>query len=314
MSDYRFEKLNDDNIRHLSEIYKSAYGKEIDISSLMKKFDTSVFGDKNVGFIAFSNATEKPAAFYGVFPCFLLIDGNKIYAAQSGDTMTHKDHQGKGLFVSLAKATYEFAQSRGIKVVFGFPNQNSYPGFVRKLDWQHHEDLLAYVVRAKCIPMIRIKKWFGISNTFHLKIANLILSILKKGKPFKSSVIDEQFGGVDRSDDFIKYKTYSPNHLISFCGKSVWVKPEGMFLKVGDIENCSESDFHKILNRLKVVCFFTGLPYLRFHVSPNTCTERLLIKYGAIKHEQSYPIGYVDFGCNFDMKRVKFTMADNDTF
>lgn len=312
MSDYRFVKLSAENITDLLPIYESAYGKAPDIESVRKKFGTGVFGHSHVGYIAYSPENE-PAAFYGVFPCFLKYQGEKIYAAQSGDTMTHRNHQGKGLFVSLAKETYAYARSVGIKVVFGFPNENSFPGFVRKLDWHHYDDLSAYLIRVPCLPFIRLNKLLKLSGDWQVRLAATLLKFFKAGSAFESSVIDEEFGGVNRDEVFVNYKTYSPNYLVSIAGKSVWVKPEGMFMMIGDIERCSDAERDKILRKLKLICFWAGIPHLRFHCSSGVFHEAYFKQQGK-KHERTYPVGYVKWNLDIDFTKMKFTTADNDTF
>ena len=136
MDQYSLVRLNDENFEDLLVIYKSAFGIDPSIDDLRKTFNTSNFVDKNVGYIAYFNEKE-PAAFYGVFPCFMNINGKKTLVCQSWDTMTHANHRRKGLFIKLAKKTYDLCENLGIKLVFGFPNENSYPGFVKKLNWKH---------------------------------------------------------------------------------------------------------------------------------------------------------------------------------
>ena len=45
----------------------------------------------------------------------------------------------------LAEACYEEAASRGYKVLYGFPNPLSYPGFVNRLGWIHAGDVAHWV-------------------------------------------------------------------------------------------------------------------------------------------------------------------------
>ncbi|MBL4862638.1 MAG: GNAT family N-acetyltransferase [Crocinitomicaceae bacterium] len=312
MNQYTFQQLSDENIKDLPYIFQSAFGKHVDVNYFRKKFDTERFGCKNVGFIAYSNKGE-PAAFYGVFPCLVEFQGDLVLVAQSGDTMTHVNHRGKGLFVNLAKQTYDYAQTQGIKIVFGFPNENSYPGFVRKLNWQHKEDLSAFLIRAKCLPWIRAKKYFKISEEFHFAFVRKKLHQFPKGKPFKNSVINNEFGGIQHSEDYFRYKTYHENFLISIEGKSLWVKPEGMHLLIGNIEKCDPNTFLKIIKQLKKFCFWTGIPYLRYQCSPDVEYEAYFSKHGK-KNTIKYPVGYVDFGCDFDFGKIKFTASDNDNF
>jgi len=62
----------------------------------------------------------------------------------------------------MAKATYDDCEKQNAVITIGFPNPNSYPGFVKKLDFEHLGD----------IPlMVKPLKYF-----------NLIKSYLKKKK------------------------------------------------------------------------------------------------------------------------------------
>lgn len=312
--EYRFEKLSDENIQDLVPIYVSAFKKDISLQELTKKFDTSFTGLKNVGFIAYSPENE-PAAFYGVFPCYMNYRGEKVLVCQSGNTMTHENHQRKNLFVSLAKITYEFCSHNGIQLVFGFPNQNSYPGFVNKLNWTHRENIQAYITKTRCLPFLRLKSKFpSLAPKISTYIANKLESLQTERKAFESIQAGGNVSVMDRSEDFLNYKTYHKSYLLEIFSKKVWVKPSDMFLLVGDIENCDEKTFYEIIEKLHRLCFWLGIPHLRFHVSSGSALEKYLTPI-AKKHDQSYPIGYTVFSDrSFEMETVKFTLADYDTF
>ncbi len=81
------------------------------------------------------------AGFYTLWPVRLRIGETVVLGGQSMDTMTHPAYQGRGSLPSLAKACYEMAAARGFRVLYGFPNALSYPGFVRRLDWDHTGDI-----------------------------------------------------------------------------------------------------------------------------------------------------------------------------
>jgi len=83
-----------------------------------------------------AGAPERLAAIYATLPVRVRVDGNVRLALQSLDTLTDRDFRGKGLFVSLAQATYARAASEGAAFIYGFPNGNSAPGFYSKLGWQ----------------------------------------------------------------------------------------------------------------------------------------------------------------------------------
>jgi hypothetical protein len=314
MSEYRIELLNDDNFGDLIPIYHNAVGNDIDVETLRKKFNTQYTGFKNVGFIAYSPQNE-PAAFYGVLPCWMEYEGKRILVAQSGNTMTHTKHRRKNLFVILAEATYNYCKQIGVEMVFGFPNEFSYPGFVKKLNWTHQENIQAYITKTLCIPLIRLTSIFKISPQKHIAWANFVFNFLPKGNsPFKSLQQQGCVNKMDRSKEFFDYKTYHTKHLAKINNKNVWFKCNNMFVLIGDIEECSDAEFYAIVKKLHRLCFWAGIPHLRFHISPNSHLEKLLQSI-ATKYDKSYPIGYVNLGTiDINMKTIKFTLADNDTF
>lgn len=313
MSEYIIKRLTNENIGDLIYLYRNAFNIEIDIDTLRKKFNTEDFGQANVGFLAYSEEGE-PAAFYGILPCYIKYNNSLIYAAQAVDAMTHEKHQRQGLFVKLAQKTFEYAQQIGIKVVFGFPNENSFSGHLTKLSWIHDEDLQIYICSVRCIPWDRIRRWFGITEKEYQSICRRILSFYKKGKvPFDNSAIDQNFGGIDHSIEFYRYKTYYKNYILSICGKSVWVKPVDQYLFIGDIERCDSETLIKIVQKLKHLCYLTGLSYMRYHCSPGVFLEEHFKTHGW-ELANTFPIGYISYDKGIDMKKIKFTTADADTF
>jgi GNAT superfamily N-acetyltransferase len=87
----------------------------------------------------------RAAGFYTAWPVKLLLGAEVVVGIQSMDTMTHPDYQGQGMFVNLASACYELAASRGMEVIYGFPNPLSYPGFVRRLNLDHSGDIAHWI-------------------------------------------------------------------------------------------------------------------------------------------------------------------------
>lgn len=72
---------------------------------------------------------------YALCPVRMNIDEKEILGSFSLDTMVHKDWVGRGIFVKLANAVYRMATENDIPLTYGFPNINSYHGFVKKLGW-----------------------------------------------------------------------------------------------------------------------------------------------------------------------------------
>jgi hypothetical protein len=309
---YTFKRIEKKLLGDLQYIYQDAFSKSITTEFLAQKLDTSIFGLCYVGFIAYSSENE-PAAFYGVFPCMVNYNGVKYLVAQSGDTMTHSKHTGKGLFTALAKMTYDYCRETGVHLVFGFPNQNSYPGFTKKLDWIHFDDMHAYLIRVKCMPWQRVKRLLKLPEIIHQKWGNFIFSFYKKSIAFQSSCSDDGVV-IEHSKDFFDYKTYAKNYLIQIEGVNVWLKFNEQFLLVGDIEKCTDKKFINVIKRLKLLSFLIGLPHIRVNCSTGVWIEQKFIDRGAQKMAVSYPAGGVNFSGVIPLEKMKFTTADNDTF
>jgi GNAT superfamily N-acetyltransferase len=312
MSNYSVSRISESNVKDLTVIFKNAFGTDFNLDAFQKKQDTKAFGDSYVGFIAYDE-NNNPAAFYGVYPCKIEYKGSFFLAAQSGDTMTHSDHAGKGLFTMLAQKTYAYCKENGYHLVFGFPNENSFPGFIKRLEWLHFDNLTPYLIRVKCIPWIRLKNTFKLPQSIHDKWCRFHLKKLLKGEPFKSSCLSDDIAVVDHSSDFFNYKSYEENYLVRVRGISIWLKFDDTFMLIGDMEKCSEEKFLDVLKGLKRIAFKLGLPHLRFQCSTNTWGEMMFKKYGT-PMSVYYPIGGISFTDKIPLEALKFTGTDNDTF
>ncbi|NDC37546.1 MAG: GNAT family N-acetyltransferase [Proteobacteria bacterium] len=87
-----------------------------------------------VGFDAFLD--NQLAAHYVTVPVAARSGSKKLKGLLSLNTATHPQHTGKGLFTKLAEQTYTRAAEQGFAFVIGVANQNSTPGFTRKLGFE----------------------------------------------------------------------------------------------------------------------------------------------------------------------------------
>lgn len=296
----------------LIPIFKSSFSMSPNIESIRKKFDTQYLGTKNVGFLAYS-ASDEPAGFYGVYPVKLRIGNSIILGCQSGDTMVHKNHQGKGLFINLALKTYELCKELGIKGVFGFPSDTSYAGFTKKLNWKHNDNILKYEI---IIPTLPISEFFyrlpKLRRVFQGWF-NIILFFLPKGNYFKGSIAEFGQDGVDRDLGFWNYKINNQNiKCIKLYNRNLVLKWEGK-LSIGDFEFKDDIEFNRSIFALKILCFFSGINRLTFYVSPGSKMD-LFLKNNNINSTTGLAIGFLEFDDKIDMSNLKFTYFDFDTF
>ncbi len=314
MEGFDIVKLSDEHFKLLLPLYSKAFGQSMDEHELRTKFDTlKICGEKNVGFIALNEKGEA-AAFYGVFPCYAIKGDNQVLIAQSGDTMVDAKYRRKKLFVKLAETTFEYCRAKNIKAVFGFPNIYSFPSFVKKLKWTHIHNIVSYQLRVKCLPFIRIRKLFKLKEDFFL---NYQLRYLrrqsKKVKEYHSINQNISNYTINKNKQFIEYKAYFEKYFLNLSGVNVWVKPNAMFLLVGDVEDCDEVTFVGVLDELKKIAFRLGIPHIRIQMSPETKLETMAKKY-LYKMDNEYPAGGISFDSNFNIHDLRFVLADYDTF
>jgi GNAT superfamily N-acetyltransferase len=132
--------------REIMALFERVFGRERSAAHWHWKFEGSPAMGPQIA-LAVDKHSGRIVAHYAVVPLRLNYMGRPILAAQTVDTMVHPDAQGKGLFETTARALYAELGQRGVKLTYGVPNANSYPGFMRKLDWKRLAYLRAYQCR-----------------------------------------------------------------------------------------------------------------------------------------------------------------------
>lgn len=308
---YSVVRLNKDRLADLSLLHTEVYGKAVPPGHFNKKYDTAYTGPECVGFMAY-NKQGLPIAFYGVTPCFVEYEGNKILAAQSTDTMTHPGHRYKGMFVELSNKTFDLCKELGIRLVFGFPNQSSYHGAVNKLGWLMTETMSYFVIDLSAIPLVSLSNKIRFLKIFYVIYCRFVLRRrLINAAGVANSVIANGFAGVARSNEFLTYKTYSPSLVIKIRGAKLWIAIKNA-IWIGDMEGVTKENFKTIITELKNLARWLGVRQIQFHCSPGTELHQIFASYcPAIP---SYPVLFQDFGSPIPLEKIKFTFSDIDIF
>lgn len=82
---------------------------------------------------------------YAVWQTRIMCGGEIISAAQALDIMVDPAHNGKGLFTLMGEAMFRELETRGIKMLYGFPNPPSYVGHTRKMSWHPVTNIPRYI-------------------------------------------------------------------------------------------------------------------------------------------------------------------------
>ncbi|MBS1662128.1 MAG: GNAT family N-acetyltransferase [Bacteroidetes bacterium] len=308
-SEYHIERLSENNLPDLTRLFFAVYGEEATPPRFAQKYATAWAGAAYIGYFAYA-ADGTPAAYYGVMPCLLQYTNNTLLAAQSGDTMTHPEHRNKGLFVQLCRMTIDLCRHTGIRLLFGFPNQNSYPGAI-KAGWTVTESLDYFTIPVKTIPLVGlVRKFPFLAGAYNSYTKNLLTNHTSTGQGLSSSVITPTTGGVYRNDDYLNYKTYSDTHVLQLKNARAWVKITDTFV-IGDLE-LNDTTFDEALDRLKKFASRLGHRRLFFHTSPGTPLHHLFAK--QYTPTPGFATAFIDLGAGIPLQQLKFTFADIDTF
>ncbi len=295
MSNYSISRLDSQNLKHLYTLFAEVYRKKCKANYFEVKYNTGYTGAEFIGYLAF-NEDYQPVAYYGVVPTLVSVTKKKVLAAQSCDTMTHPNYRNKGLFTDLAKRTFELAKQQGIHFIFGFPNQNSYPGFIQKLGFTHTETMNRYNIR--------------FSNTiFKFIYRKTGLIKLKKTSSFiLNPLLNEGFDGVVYNKDYIKHKTYGSNAIIKKGNHSFWVTLTNNGW-VGTIDPLSKESVQSLIPILESL---VNTPSLTFMVSPDTAMDKALTK--NYKPEPGFAIITKNLTNTYSLDNLKFQFSDIDIF
>jgi hypothetical protein len=301
--EYSITRLSRDNLADVGKLYTEVYGSAPGIDYFAKKYDTAYTGVENVGFIAY-NTDNMPVAYYGVIPCFIQFENEIILVAQSADTMTHPQHRYKGMFVELSNMTFDLCQQLGIRLIFGFPNQNSYPAMVNRLGWIETEKMSRFTVPVNTIWR---RSFFQNKKKYDEGILNKLL--LPQGG-LGNSVIEDGYAGIYRDEAYYHYKTFENTYVIKTGSADVWIKITKELI-IGDIILTGNSDKY-FFEEIKTLAKKLNLNKISFQVCRGCRLHDLFAtRYKAIP---SFPVLFKDFGSGVPLKKIKFTFADIDIF
>lgn len=313
MEEYRFERLNEDNINDLIPLYKDAFNQDRTIEEIRKKFDTDIFGAKNIAYLAYDIRGEV-AAFYALFPIEITYQKTVYLAAQVGDLMTHSNHRRKGLFLKLAEKTHELATKEGIQIIFTFPYKDitSFDGFIKELKFIHFNDFNEYNIKVNSIPLLFIANKNNFFKIIYRIYFSIIISFYKKYATFINNNINNEVGEIRKDKKIFSYKTYSKSYILSFSDIRVWFKINKNSIFIGDIERVKNFNLQKTLKGLKRLANILGIRHIQFEVSPNSFLDKEFNKY--FDYANMYHICYYLIDKGIPLDKINFVSGDIDSF
>lgn len=310
---YRIERLSKEKLKDMSFLFEINKNLSHSSSYFEQKFETSFTSKTYIGYIAYNIERKQPAAVYVVYPCYIHHKNEKVLSAQSGDTITNPNDQKKGLFVTLAMRTYELAKKEGIKVIFGFPNNNSQHAFFNRLNWTKSPPLINYKIKAVGIPFFKILKKLNLLNSVYYPYLNQLQKLFKPSDNILLLSNEEYYDTrIIKDKHYRKYKKYEKSFMFRYRDITIWYKPGGevriglIYLEEGSLSN-------KLILTLKILGFLIGIPNISITVSLNSFYDKALnLHYSP--NSKTENVGYLILDKKIGDLSINHSEADFDTF
>lgn len=311
MSDtYTDELFQEKNASKLVPLYRNAFGAKTSSASIKRKFFAD-YQKVRASYLTLENSSDI-VSFYGVISQKATFNDAVFSIAQSCDSMTHKDHSGKGLFINLAKKAYEQLVKDGVNFVYGFPNKAIYSLRIKKLHWKHLENINYFEKKIWTFPFAKVVKKYPALRSCYNSFLNIILRKYRTNVTFFSnSVVEPGIGGVLHDKDYFDYKKGTNKFILNISGINFWVKFDGM-LWVGDFERSNVKQFAQALKGLKTIATLTGCSKIAFHFHEGSANDALLQQFLEVNY--AMPCGYLNLAVDDEERKFKFCGADFDTW
>lgn len=295
---WHIRRLSKEHIKDIEKLYHSAeHVDQHPKDHFLQKFATGYTGIEYAGFIAYTPEDE-PVACLCLVPCFIEYEGKRILAAQLTDAFTNINYRSNGLFSLLEDHIHSFARENGIQILFGFPNDSSFTLLIKKAWVQAGEMDLFW------IPVHPVQRLFSLFTRSYKGIPRIDES------GCDNSVLADGFAGIERSNEYLRYKSFTDTRVISAGESKAWVK-RGFYCSIGDLE-LNTKDFDELISRVRRMAAGTAKRKLYFQCSRGPWLHKVF----AEKYEArfSFPILFKILGEDIVPEKIKFTFADIDIF
>ena len=233
------------------KLFEDAFGMHRSLDCWKWQFNKNTQGKS---WIMLADAKNEIVGQYAMRRNNINFMGYSIIAGQSCDTMVRADQRKKNLFTQLAKENYADAIKKGLKVVFGFPNRASYPGFMRKLWWYKICNLKCYYYRIGLKRVLGektdrvVKRFFTFPNRIKFLIEKRLLNnnmeitisnkISASVENLLKEVLNYEVLSVWKDLDYMKWRYENhPDYSYDFHIINIGGRPEGLAV----CRNCGET-------------------------------------------------------------------------
>lgn len=166
----------------IAELFSESFNKPLDKKLWEWAYIENPFGEPLVSVAIYK---DKLIGHYAVVPMDLENKAERLSGFLSMTTMVAVDFRKHKLFQLLAEMVYDRIHAmKAPAIVFGFPNDNSAPGFVKRLGWSISEDYkVVSVKKTQLNSVFSIIENLLNEDFFTLSLENPVIETWRTNKP-----------------------------------------------------------------------------------------------------------------------------------
>jgi hypothetical protein len=174
----------------IAKLFENEYGiKKADFEDLMTKlYEHPIQSQKCIQLVALDN--DRVVGFQSFFYWPYVLNKVAFNSFQSGNSLTHPDYRGKGIFKNLLNFVFDNKNSINADFFIGFPVQASYSSFIKN-KWENIFNLVWYV---------------KLINPFGFLFSKNKLRKLSSAFPTSGLTETTNFYRLSESEDFLGWK------------------------------------------------------------------------------------------------------------
>jgi GNAT superfamily N-acetyltransferase len=133
---WQLESFSEADTEELVELCQAQAGKAAAVSSEYIRWQhrANPAGLAQVG-LAKEKGSTRIIGVLWLMPMLFQLNGQVVLGSQSMYALVHPDFRRQGIFSALVNFCDEAGRQQGYRFSYGFPNPNSFPGFVNHLRW-----------------------------------------------------------------------------------------------------------------------------------------------------------------------------------
>lgn len=306
---FRFEKVTQSNLPDFIEIFNDVFGLNRSLDYFMKRCYRPSMENRFYGCVVYHE--KKPVACAGAIPNWMRFGNERQRVVQMVDTAIRVAYRGKGLFRPMYGVVYEGLKADKITCVFGMWHDTLKRGLPLAMKWKIIHTIQRYHIKVQSRKLAKFR--YLLIKKIQRQQRSFFKPYLTSQMPV-SSLDSPEFIMMERDEDFYQYrKQFGSSFFVKIEEKVLWLKIAGTILHIGDMET-PDDDLHlkRILKQLKRVATKAGVHDIIFQSSPGTALERMFSD--QYESHPSWTLGFDNFSSNWDMKKLRCTYGDYETF